>query len=305
MSNNGNNGGGKGLLAAVAIFGVLALLAGRFASDPSNNGNPADKYVKDAAGILSGSTKQLIVDVNDGLEKDYGGAQLVVATVKSLDGEHIKIYAKQFFKLNDIGSRKNQNGMLLLVSKEDNDYYAMYGSGLPDFLAGDVAVALDSCMKQAFLAGDYDTAVSKTVPELAKALKNAWKSGNGGNQQTGPATQNTDSNHVAGEASVSQGSLGLGFLFKRLFRILIGGVAVVILGIVALALLLVFVFKNISESKKNPETGTDAIGPEIAVVSHKSSKSTFKPESHRSSGKSSSITMRSSDRRKTSENRTE
>ncbi len=278
--SEGKSADSRGLLIIVALFGAAALIFGKIASNPSN-GNSSDAYIKDAAGILSESTKQVILDANDGLEEDYGGAQLVVATVKSLDGEHIRIYSKQFFKLNNIGSQKNQNGMLLLVSVEDKDYYAMYGNGLSDLLAGDVAVALDTYMKDDFLNGDYDKAIAKAVPALAQVLKDGCAQWHGGSASSGGTTsQVTQTDHASGESAVSTASLGLGYLIKRLAKILIGGALVVIIGLVAIVILIVFVFRSLMDKERG---GT--YDPERKYAVHKSSDPDKKITVHRSSDK--------------------
>lgn len=303
--NNSQNSGSKGFLLVVAILGAVALIIGKVAQKPSGGASSPDKYVKDAAGILSESTKQTIIDLNEVLEEDYGGAQLVVATVKSLDGEHIRIYSKQFFKLNEIGSKKNQNGMLLLVSVEDKDYYAMYGNGLSDMLAGDVAVVLDGYMKDDFLGGNYDSAVAKTVPELAKVLKNTCAEWHGGAASSGGSTsQVSETDHSSGEASVSTLSLGLGFLIKLAFKVFLGGFIVIVVGVAALAILLVFVFRGNAGNTAETETGhatkqnvRRSSDSADTTHTHRSSKSGFTVDIHKSSGKSASITIKSSDKK--------
>ena len=51
-------------------------------------------YVNDTAKILSEDTKEYIINMNQGLEKQTG-AQIVVVTVKSLDGLSVEDYALQ------------------------------------------------------------------------------------------------------------------------------------------------------------------------------------------------------------------
>ena len=56
-----------------------------------------DFFVNDTSNILNKNTKQYIIDINKKLENQTG-AQIVVVTVKSLDGLSIEDYATQLFR---------------------------------------------------------------------------------------------------------------------------------------------------------------------------------------------------------------
>ena len=88
-----------------------------------------DFYVVDSANILSEPTKKHIVSVNRDLEKKTG-AQIVVATVNSLDGRPIEEYAIDLARSFGIGDRVKNNGVLFLVSKGDREMRIEVGYGL-------------------------------------------------------------------------------------------------------------------------------------------------------------------------------
>ena len=56
-----------------------------------------DFFVNDTSRVLNTDTKQYIIDINKKLESQTG-AQIVVVTVKSLDGLSIEDYATQLFR---------------------------------------------------------------------------------------------------------------------------------------------------------------------------------------------------------------
>lgn len=92
--------------------------------------NPtSDFYVNDSAGVLTSSTKQYIINTNIELQKKTG-AQIVVVTVKSLEGMSIEDYAYQLFNSWGIGDKTKDNGLLLLCSYGDREFRVEVGYGL-------------------------------------------------------------------------------------------------------------------------------------------------------------------------------
>lgn len=89
----------------------------------------SDFYVNDNAGVLTRETKQYIIDTNVELQKKTG-AQIVVVTVKSLDGMSIEDYAYQLFNSWGIGDKNKDNGLLLLCSYGDRKFRVEVGYGL-------------------------------------------------------------------------------------------------------------------------------------------------------------------------------
>lgn len=80
----------------------------------------ATGFVNDFAGILS-------IDNKNQLEtqlKDYSTVEsneIVIVTIKSLEGETIESYAEKLFKEWGIGTAKNDNGVLLLVAPSERE----------------------------------------------------------------------------------------------------------------------------------------------------------------------------------------
>lgn len=118
-----------------------------------------DFYVNDQANVLSEETEGLIVLNNDHLEEACG-AQIVVVTVDTVGASGMENYAYTLFNQWGIGSADDNNGVLVLLSIEDDDYWTMTGTGLQDDLtAGDLSELQRAYLEPSFAQKDYDDGV--------------------------------------------------------------------------------------------------------------------------------------------------
>lgn len=117
----------KLLVPALTIILILSLGVVSFASTlPPASGTtavPPDKpehfdYVQDFAGILSVKDKEKISSLGREIDEKTK-AQVVVVTVNSLGGTPIEMYANQLFRSWGIGDKEKNNGVLLLINKEN------------------------------------------------------------------------------------------------------------------------------------------------------------------------------------------
>lgn len=96
--------------------------------------NPTSKfYVNDYAGILNNETENYIVNTNQSLQRKTG-AQIVVVTVKNLEGKSLEEYATTLFRKFGIGDSKKNNGLLLLLALEERQFRVEVGYGLEGVL---------------------------------------------------------------------------------------------------------------------------------------------------------------------------
>jgi uncharacterized protein len=121
---------------------VLCLTLCAFAFDfPALSGR-----VVDQANIMSPVTRSDVETKAKDLE-EKSGIQLVVATVKSLQGSDIETYANQLFRFWKLGEAKNNNGVLLLVAPAEHKVRIEVGYGLEgtltDALAGGIERGVD------------------------------------------------------------------------------------------------------------------------------------------------------------------
>ena len=89
------------------------------------------QYVVDDAGVLSSDTKKKILDTNEMLWNECSGAEFVVVTVNyppsGLDNEE---YALKIFNTWHIGGAEEDNGLLLVLYTEADDFWLQPGKGV-------------------------------------------------------------------------------------------------------------------------------------------------------------------------------
>ena len=97
-------------------------------------------YVTDKAQMLDDATKNKIQSLGEALNNEHK-AQVVVLTVDSLEGEDIETYANEVYRKWGIGDKKENNGVLLLIARDDRKFRIEVGYGLEgaisDGYAGD------------------------------------------------------------------------------------------------------------------------------------------------------------------------
>lgn len=129
-----------------------------------------DFFVNDFANILSRETEQKIIETSAKLS-EATGAQIVVVTIKSLDGQDLESYATGLFRAWGIGDSKKNNGVLLLIALEERRSRIEVGYGLEGALNDAKTGRIqDDYLIGPFQAEDYDTGVTGTYLRLAEEV---------------------------------------------------------------------------------------------------------------------------------------
>ena len=128
------------------------------------------QYVVDLAGVLdTGTQARLNARLKD-LETETT-AQMVVLTIKSLDGEPIESFSHQTAVKWGIGQKGKDNGVLLTVAVKDHKYRIEVGYGLesalPDSLVGSLG---REYLVPNFRKGDYAAGIVAVVTEVINQL---------------------------------------------------------------------------------------------------------------------------------------
>ena len=107
------------LLAPFVLPGALALVS------------PSDEFfVTDDAGVLTEATRQDIISANYDLMEKCLGAQIVIVTVRYLNGMPSDEYATRLFNDWGVGAGEANNGMLLLLATEEFKGWLAVGDGI-------------------------------------------------------------------------------------------------------------------------------------------------------------------------------
>jgi uncharacterized protein len=126
-------------------------------------------YVTDLAGAIQPDTKARLEALCTELEQKTG-AQMAIVTVHSLEGQSIENYAVDVYKQLGVGSKKDNRGVLLLVSPDERKYRIEVGYGLEpvinDARAGDTGRAMVPLLR----SGDFSSAIEVAAWQLAKYI---------------------------------------------------------------------------------------------------------------------------------------
>jgi uncharacterized protein len=126
--------------------------------------------VVDQAGVINAPTRASIDTKSKALE-DKSGIQLVVATVKSLQGGDIETYANQLFRFWKLGEAKKNNGVLLLVAPTEHKVRIEVGYGLEGTLTDALSsVIISSAIVPRFKAGDFSGGIDRGVDGIISVL---------------------------------------------------------------------------------------------------------------------------------------
>ena len=153
------------LLAAALGICTTAALAERVEDLPQ----PTD-YVSDYAHVLSPEAIARLDRICAQLDHSAANAQVAVVTVQSLDGDDAADFANRLEDKWKMGRKGSDRGLLVLLAVNDHKYRIEPGYGLegilPDGKVGDIGRDMVPSLR----AGDYDSAITGTVGELAQVI---------------------------------------------------------------------------------------------------------------------------------------
>jgi len=155
--------GTVGVAIAVSLIAVATLAA-------ALDFPPLTGRVVDQAGVMSAESRTRVEAKLKDLE-DKSGIQLVVATVKSLQGGDIETYANQLFRAWKLGEAKKNNGVLLLVAPNEHKVRIEVGYGLEGTLTDALSsVIISSAIVPRFKANDFSGGIERGVDGIISVL---------------------------------------------------------------------------------------------------------------------------------------
>jgi len=139
---------------------------------------PLTGRVVDQANIL---TAQSRTDLETKLKEleDKSSIQLVVATVKSLQGSDVETYANELFRFWKLGEAKQNNGALLLIAPAEHKVRIEAGYGLEGTLTDALSsVIISSAIIPRFKTGDFSGGIERGVDGIVSVLSGDTEIGN-------------------------------------------------------------------------------------------------------------------------------
>ena len=156
------------LRACIAVLALAVLATAALAQSltfPELTGR-----VVDGAGILDAATREQLEKLSADLDAKTTD-QLVVVTLKSLQGTSIEDYGYQLGRKWQIGQKDKNNGVILIVAPNDKRVRIEVGYGLEPTLTDAISsVIIQGSILPRFRAGDFAGGVRRGAEDIAQVL---------------------------------------------------------------------------------------------------------------------------------------
>ena len=163
------------LLIFLFVFPVLLNAQTGKSRSLTQNPSQLKKYVVDETNTLSTSEINSIMKKLVNFDKETTN-QLVVYMIPSLEGEPIEDVSVRIAEENKMGKKDRDNGILLLIAKNDRKLRIEVGYGLegalPDALADKI---IRNEITPSFKAGKYAEGINKGVDAIILVTKGEYK----------------------------------------------------------------------------------------------------------------------------------
>ncbi|MBQ4821587.1 TPM domain-containing protein [Aquimarina sp. MMG016] len=107
---------------------------------------------------------------------DTTSTQIVVATINSLQGENIGLYAAEWAHKWGIGQKKEDNGVFILVAKNDRKIWIATGYGVEDKLTDFVSkTIIDDIITPEFKRNNFYGGLDKGTTAIFQVLDGTFK----------------------------------------------------------------------------------------------------------------------------------
>lgn len=155
------------------LLSICLLLLPVLASAYTNPGSPQG-FINDYAGMISESAKQALEQTLVDFEKETSN-EITVVTINSLEGDIIEDFAVELFADWGIGKKDKDNGILLLIAKEDREMRIEVGYGLEGALTdGQAYWIIQNDLRPNFQERDYDTGIVAAVESIMTATRGEY-----------------------------------------------------------------------------------------------------------------------------------
>jgi uncharacterized protein len=132
-------------------------------------------HVVDRAALLSDATEAVLTQRLAAHEAETSN-QVAVLTIPSLDGQPIEGYSLNVARTWALGQEEFDNGVLLLVARDDREMRIEVGYGLEGALPDVVASRIIRYeLRPAFRSGDFDGGVEAGVNAILEALEGTYE----------------------------------------------------------------------------------------------------------------------------------
>ena len=147
---------------------ALALLIGSLGAEKVADLKPSN-YVNDFAGVLDAATVARLNALGREVDEKTG-AQIALVTINNLGEETIDQFAMDLFKAWGIGGKKDDRGVLILLSKSDRKYRVEVGYRLEPILPDGKVGGFGREMVPYLRNNDYDGALTLMMSRVSGVI---------------------------------------------------------------------------------------------------------------------------------------
>lgn len=151
---------------------ILLLAAGWSAAAADFGALRPTGYVNDFAKVLDPAAAQQL-EAYCAQVQNATGAQIALVTITSLEGEPIEDVANVLYRKWGVGNKKNNEGVLLLLSISDRRTRLEVGYGLEPIIPDGNAGGILREMRPSLRAGNYAQALSDAARTIAEKIAQA------------------------------------------------------------------------------------------------------------------------------------
>lgn len=151
-------------IGKAVVFGLLVSLS-LLAIDVEKLQQPTG-YVSDLAGVINGDSKAELEDFCTRVERELG-VQFALVTVDTLDDRPIRDVALAISRKWGVGSKKDNQGVLLLLAIKDRKSDIETGRGIEPYITDGFAGSTLRAMRSDLRAQDYGAALKSAAGTMA------------------------------------------------------------------------------------------------------------------------------------------
>lgn len=220
--------GALALSLVMALIFACPVLAAGVGARPSNG------FIRDDAGVLSDRTVEDLAEQGEKTEQKTG-TTVAVLTVDYTGSYDIDEYADAVFDKWEI-----EDGLVLVLAIEDDDYYVMPSAGLGRYLSsGDLQEMLDEYLEPGFAAGDYEAGVETVYPVFCQEIERLYERYGEEPQGGGVVADRYEENNWSGESDLSE-EKGFFYPLGNIIKVF------VVVGVIVLIVVLITVSSMVS-----------------------------------------------------------
>lgn len=164
-------------------FAFVAIAFAAIAQYPERPNPP--RLVNDFAGFLGGDEDAALEQKLQAF-KDSTSTTITIVTINTLDGADKAQYATELGEKWGVGGKAKDNGIVVLISKEDRQLFIATGRGVEEYLPDAICKRIvENKIKPYFKQGEYYAGLNAATTEMMARLSGTFVADETGREKRG------------------------------------------------------------------------------------------------------------------------